>query len=40
MALLHKKFSEIPEDAVRLDEQQAMIYFLKLVEGWPDKWDM
>lgn len=40
MALLHKKQSEIPQDAVRLNEKQALLYFMKLVEGWPDKWDM
>ncbi|XP_065075320.1 uncharacterized protein LOC135699075 [Ochlerotatus camptorhynchus] len=40
MALLHKNQSEIPQDAVRLDEKQAVIYFMKLVDGWPDKWDI
>ncbi|EAT48757.1 AAEL000230-PA [Aedes aegypti] len=40
MALLHKKHSEIPEDAVRLNEREALIYFMKLVDGWPDKWEI
>uniref|UniRef100_A0A023EJT0 Putative secreted protein n=1 Tax=Aedes albopictus TaxID=7160 RepID=A0A023EJT0_AEDAL len=40
MALLHKKSSEIPEDAVRLNEKDALIYFMKLVDGWPDKWEI
>ncbi|XP_062540021.1 uncharacterized protein LOC134207947 [Armigeres subalbatus] len=40
MALLHKKISELPEDAVLLDERQALLYFMKLVEKWPDKWDV
>ncbi|XP_049534276.1 uncharacterized protein LOC125950376 [Anopheles darlingi] len=34
MALLHKKGSEIPADAVRLSEDEAVNYFRGLVRGW------
>uniref|UniRef100_A0A182T1V4 Transmembrane protein 126A n=1 Tax=Anopheles maculatus TaxID=74869 RepID=A0A182T1V4_9DIPT len=37
MALLHKKVSEIPEDAVRLSEEDAIQYFLNLVKDWENK---
>ncbi|KFB38818.1 AGAP000896-PA-like protein [Anopheles sinensis] len=37
MALLHKKVSEIPQDAVRLNEDEAVKYFLKLVQNWENK---
>ncbi|XP_050072367.1 uncharacterized protein LOC126560448 [Anopheles maculipalpis] len=37
MALLHKKVSEIPEDAVRLSEEDAVQYFLNLVKSWDNK---
>uniref|UniRef100_A0A182VSN3 Transmembrane protein 126A n=1 Tax=Anopheles minimus TaxID=112268 RepID=A0A182VSN3_9DIPT len=37
MALLHKKVSEIPEDAVRLSEEDAIQYFLNLVKNWENK---
>ncbi|XP_049300355.1 uncharacterized protein LOC125773542 [Anopheles funestus] len=37
MALLHKKASEIPEDAVRLSEEDAIQYFLNLVKNWENK---
>uniref|UniRef100_A0A182QAC0 Transmembrane protein 126A n=1 Tax=Anopheles farauti TaxID=69004 RepID=A0A182QAC0_9DIPT len=37
MALLHKKVSEIPQDAVRLSEEEAVQYFMKLVRGWESK---
>ncbi|XP_058811552.1 uncharacterized protein LOC131676503 [Topomyia yanbarensis] len=39
MALLHKKSQEIPEDAVKLNETQAVLYFMKIVEGWDNKWE-
>lgn len=37
MALLHKKVSEIPEDAVRLSEEDAIQYFLNLVKEWDNQ---
>lgn len=37
MALLHKKASEIPKDAVRLSEEEAVQYFLKLVQNWENR---
>ncbi|XP_052900942.1 uncharacterized protein LOC128307225 [Anopheles moucheti] len=37
MALLHKKSSEIPEDAVRLSEEDAIQYFLSLVKNWENQ---
>ncbi|XP_055607978.1 transmembrane protein 126A [Uranotaenia lowii] len=37
MALLHKKQSEIPEDAVKLSEADALIYITKIIEGWPEQ---
>uniref|UniRef100_A0A182N066 Transmembrane protein 126A n=1 Tax=Anopheles dirus TaxID=7168 RepID=A0A182N066_9DIPT len=37
MALLHKKTSEIPQDAVRLTEDEAVRYFMKLVQGWESR---
>uniref|UniRef100_A0A182PL12 Transmembrane protein 126A n=1 Tax=Anopheles epiroticus TaxID=199890 RepID=A0A182PL12_9DIPT len=37
MALLHKKASEIPKDAVLLSEEEAIQYFLKLVQNWENK---
>ncbi|XP_053681776.1 uncharacterized protein LOC128732534 [Sabethes cyaneus] len=40
MALLHKKQTEIPKDAVKLTEQEALIYFMKLVDKWDDKWEI
>uniref|UniRef100_A0A182JNB3 Transmembrane protein 126A n=1 Tax=Anopheles atroparvus TaxID=41427 RepID=A0A182JNB3_ANOAO len=40
MALLHKKTSEIPQDAVRLNEDEAVNYFMKLVQNWENKWEV
>ncbi|XP_055525483.1 transmembrane protein 126A [Wyeomyia smithii] len=40
MALLHKTQSEIPQDAVKLTEEQAVIYFTRLVEKWDNKWEI
>ncbi|XP_053678586.1 uncharacterized protein LOC128728960 [Anopheles nili] len=40
MALLHKKSSDIPKDAVRLSEEEAIQYFLKLVHRWDNKSDV
>jgi hypothetical protein len=30
----------IPKDAVKLTEEQALIYFLKIVDGWKEDKDV
>ncbi|XP_052871758.1 transmembrane protein 126A [Anopheles cruzii] len=40
MALVHKPASQVPQDAVRLSEEEALQYFLKLVKGWEQKGDV
>jgi hypothetical protein len=30
----------IPKDAVKLTEQQALIYYLKIVDGWKEEKDV
>ncbi|XP_055618026.1 uncharacterized protein LOC129763202 [Toxorhynchites rutilus septentrionalis] len=37
MALLHKNISEIPKDAVRISEKEALEYFSKIIDGWKNK---
>uniref|UniRef100_A0A1Q3FA13 Putative conserved plasma membrane protein n=1 Tax=Culex tarsalis TaxID=7177 RepID=A0A1Q3FA13_CULTA len=40
MALLHKKKTEVPKDAVKLTEEQALVYFGKIIEGWENRSDV
>lgn len=40
MALLHKKKTDVPEDAVKLTETQALVYFGKIIEGWENRSDV
>uniref|UniRef100_A0A2M4ARU0 Uncharacterized protein n=1 Tax=Anopheles triannulatus TaxID=58253 RepID=A0A2M4ARU0_9DIPT len=37
MALLHKKGSEIPADAIRLSEEEAVNYFRRVLSEWEHK---
>lgn len=40
MALQKGNISELPSDAVRLTEKEALEYQLKLLTNWKDKSDM
>lgn len=39
MALQKKRTSEIPQDAVILTEQKALIYQSRILNNWPDSSD-
>lgn len=39
MALMKKKYSEIPSDAVILSEEDALKYQLDIIKGWKKKSD-
>lgn len=40
MALLKKKLTEVPDDAVVLSESEALEYEWKLIRGWKNPSDV
>lgn len=40
MALLLKRKTEIPDDAILLTEEQALEYHYKLINNWKDQTDV
>lgn len=40
LIIKQKNTGEIPKDAIRLTEDQALQYQMKMIDGWHNSWDV